>query len=93
MTAAVAPVTLTSGDTPVRHALRRLWGYIRANDWYYVGCTLVTLAYAGTFVAVPKLLGWAVTGAVEGVPRADVLQRCGALLGVALWQVVSRLTG
>lgn len=90
MTAAVAPVTLISGDTPVRHALRRLWGYIRANGWYYAGCTAVTLAYSGTFVAVPKLLGWAVTGAVEGVPRNDILQRCGALLAVALGGAVLR---
>ena len=73
MTAAAAPVILTSGDSPVRHALRRLWGYIRANGWYYVGCTVLTLAYAGTFVAVPRLLGWAVTGAFEGLSRDQIL--------------------
>jgi ATP-binding cassette subfamily B protein len=90
MTAAVAPVTIPSGDSPVRHSLRRLWGYIRVNGWYYVGCTVLTLAYSVTFVAVPRLLGWAVTGAVEGVARGEVFRRCGALLAVALGGAVLR---
>jgi ATP-binding cassette subfamily B multidrug efflux pump len=90
MTAATAPVTQIEGDSPVRHALRRLWAYIRANGRYYVVCTILTLAYSATFVAVPRLLGWAVTGAVEGVPRNDVLLRCGALLAVALGGAVLR---
>ncbi|MEE2673686.1 MAG: ABC transporter ATP-binding protein [Myxococcota bacterium] len=90
MTAAAAPVTIASEDTPVRHALRRLWGYIRANGWYYIGCTVITLAYSVTFVAVPRLLGWAVTGAVEGASRDDILERCGVLLGVSLGGAVLR---
>ena len=90
MSAAAAPVTLRSSSSPVRHALRRLWSYIQANGWYYVGCTILTLAYTITFVAVPRLLGWAVTGAVEGAPRDVVFQRCGVLLAVALGGAVLR---
>ena len=90
MTAAVAPVNIRSSSSPVGHALRRLWSYIRANGWYYIGCTVLTLAYTVTFVAVPRLLGWAVTGAIEGAPREAVFQRCGALLGVALGGAVLR---
>ncbi len=90
MSAEIAPVTRVAGDSPVRHALRRLWTYIRNNAWYYVLCTVLTLAYVGFFVAVPVLLGFAVTGAVEGLPRAEVARRCGYLLGAALVQGVLR---
>jgi ATP-binding cassette subfamily B protein len=90
MSAAAAPVVRVAGDSAVRHALRRLWGYIRGNAWYYVLCTLLTLAYAGSFVAVPMLLGQAVTGAVEGRPREEVFGRCAWLLAVALGGSVLR---
>ena len=90
MSAAVAPVTRVEGDSPVRHALRRLWSYIAHNAGYYVLCTILTLAYAGSFVAVPLLVGRAVSGAVEGLPREELLWRCGALLAVALGGAVLR---
>ncbi len=84
------PVTRVEGDSPVRHALRRLWSYIRKNAGYYVLCTVLTLAYAGTFVAVPLIVGWAVSGAVEGLPREEILWRCGVLLASALGGSVLR---
>lgn len=90
MSAGVAPVSRVAGDSPVRHALRRLWGYIRHNALYYVLCTLLTLAYAATFVGVPILVGWAITGAVEGASRDEIGFRCGALLAVALGGSVLR---
>jgi ATP-binding cassette subfamily B multidrug efflux pump len=90
MTAEAAPVTRIEGESPVRHALRLLWVYIRRNAWYYVLCTVLTLAYSGTFVAVPLLLGSAISGAMEGVARDEVLRRCGFLLLVALAGAVLR---
>jgi ATP-binding cassette subfamily B protein len=90
MTAGVAPVARVPGESPVRHALGRLWGYVRANAGYYVLCTVLTIAYAVTFTAVPPLVGWAVNGAFEGVARDEVLRRCGMLLGVAITGAVLR---
>jgi ATP-binding cassette subfamily B multidrug efflux pump len=88
----LAPPTVTQipGESPVRHALRRLWVYIRRNGRYYVLCTLLTLAYVGGFVALPVLVGWAITGAIEGLARSEILFRCGLLLGVALGRAVLR---
>jgi ATP-binding cassette subfamily B protein len=86
----VAPVTKVAGDSPVRHALRRLWSYIRNNGSYYVLCTGLTLAYAGAFVAVPLLVGSSISAAVAGLPREEVLLRCSYLLAVALGGAVLR---
>ncbi len=90
MTAAVAPVTAIEGESPVRHALRRLWVYIRHNAGYYLLCAFITVGYALAFVAVPPLVGRAIDGAFDGSPREDVLLHCGILLGVALVGAVLR---
>ena len=60
MTAAVAAVTAIAGESPVRHALRRLWVYIRHNAGYYLLCAFITVGYALAFVAVPPLVGRAI---------------------------------
>ena len=56
-----APVTSAAemGESPVRHALRRLSVYLRRNGVYYTGWTILTLFYVAAFVAVPILVGWA----------------------------------
>jgi ATP-binding cassette subfamily B protein len=90
MTAAAAPVARIEGDSAVAHALRRLWVYVRHNAVYYVLCTFLTLSYAVAFAALPPLVGWAVDGAFEGLPREAVLLRCGVLFGVALGGAVLR---
>jgi ATP-binding cassette subfamily B multidrug efflux pump len=83
MTAAVAPVTVREGESSVRHALRRLAVYIRRNTAYYVLCALLILTYVAGFVTVPLLVGWTISGAVEGLPRDEVFRRCVVLLLVA----------
>ena len=84
MTAAVAPVIVREGESSVRHALRRLAVYIRRNAAYYVLCALLVFAYAAGFAAVPVLVGWTISGAVEGLPRDEIIRRCLLLLVVAV---------
>ncbi len=79
-----------SPESPVRHAVGRLWVYIHRNLGYYILCAVITLLYAVGFVALPILVGWAVGGAVEGLPRSEVLWRCALLLSVALGRAVLR---
>jgi len=79
-----------SPESPVRHAVGRLWVYIHRNLGYYILCAVITLLYAVGFVALPLLVGWAVGGAVEGLPRSEVLWRCALLLSVALGRAVLR---
>jgi ATP-binding cassette subfamily B protein len=90
MTDASYPAPAVDEESPVGHALRRLWVYIRRNGGYYVLCMLITLAYVVGFVALPVLVGWAITGAVEGLPRQEVLWRCGLVLALALGRAVLR---
>jgi ATP-binding cassette subfamily B protein len=90
MTAVSAPGIRREEVSHVGHALRRLWVYIRRNGWYYAFSTLLTLAYVAGFVALPVLVGWAVSGAVDGLPREEVIWRCGLLLAVAVGRAVLR---
>jgi ATP-binding cassette subfamily B multidrug efflux pump len=90
MSASGYPGTSVEGESHVGHALRRLWVYIRRKGRYNVLCTVITLAYVVGFVALPVMVGWAITGAVEGLPRQELLWRCGLLLALALGRAVLR---
>ena len=88
-----APVTSAAemGESPVRHALRRLSVYLRRNGIYYTGWTILTLFYVAAFVAVPILVGWAIEGALsKDVSQSEMTFRFSTLLGVALVRGVLR---
>jgi ATP-binding cassette subfamily B protein len=85
MSAAPVISSAESGDTPVKHALRRLWVYLRRNLVYYSFWALITLAYVAAFVAFPMLVGWSIEGAMDPSVSPEALQnRFIALLGVAI---------
>jgi len=85
MSAAPIVSSAESGDTPVKHALRRLWVYLRRNVLYYSFWALITLAYVAAFVAFPMLVGWSIEGAMDPNVSPEALQtRFLALLGVAI---------
>jgi len=74
-----------TGDSPVRHALRRLSVYLVRNLRYYALWSITVLAYVACFVAAPLLTGWAIDGVVDpAIDAAEVARRCALLLGVAL---------
>jgi ATP-binding cassette subfamily B protein len=74
-----------TGDSPVRHALRRLSVYILRNWRYYSLWLVLVLAYVAAFVAVPLAVGWAIQGLIEPeVSREEVFRRCAILLGLAV---------
>ncbi len=74
-----------TGDSPVRHALRRLSVYIRRNWTYYTLWLVLVLAYVATFVLVPLAVGWAIQGLVDPeVSREEVLRRCAGLFVLAV---------
>ncbi|HIG02721.1 MAG TPA: ABC transporter ATP-binding protein [Myxococcales bacterium] len=74
-----------TGDSPVRHALRRLSVYLRRNLVYYSFWTLLTLGYVAAFVAFPMMVGWSIEGAMDPDLPPEALQtRFIALLGVAV---------
>ncbi len=72
------------GDSPVRHALRRLSVYLRRNSRFYLIWFVVVLLYVASFNLLPLAVGWAIDGLVEGVPRAEVFRRCWILFGIAV---------
>ena len=74
-----------TGDSPVRHALRRLSVYLRRNLVYYSFWALLTLGYVAAFVAFPMMVGWSIEGAMDPDLPPEALQtRFIALLGVAV---------
>jgi ATP-binding cassette subfamily B multidrug efflux pump len=80
-----------SGDSPVRHALRRLSVYLVRNSGYYALWAVLTLAYVAGFVAIPLLVGWAIRGAMDPeVTSTDMLWRCGILFAVGVGRAVLR---
>ncbi len=80
-----------TGDSPVRHALRRLSVYLRRNARYYAFWTLLTLIYVAAFVAVPLLVGWAIEGVLDpDVSSQQVSLRCAVLLAIAVLRGVLR---
>ena len=91
MSAAPVVSAAETGDSPVRHALRRLSVYLRRNALYYSVWPVLTLAYVAAFIAFPILVGWAVAGGFEAdVSREEFLRRCGILFGVGVVRAVLR---
>lgn len=91
MSAAPILSAAQTGDSAVRHALRRLSVYLRRNAVYYSVWAVLTLAYVASFIAFPILVGWAIQGGLdEGASSPVFLWRCGALFGVALVRSVLR---
>ena len=85
MSAAPVLSAAQTGESPVRHALRRLSVYLRRNSLYYTGWALITLAYVAAFVAFPMLVGWSIEGALDPEVSPEELRwRFFALLGVAV---------
>ncbi|MBW2696964.1 MAG: ABC transporter ATP-binding protein [Deltaproteobacteria bacterium] len=91
MSAAPVVSAAETGDSPVRHALRRLSFYLRRNWVYYSIWAMLTLAYAAAFVAIPILVGWALAGAMDPeLPRSELTFRCSMLLVAAVARGVLR---
>ena len=74
-----------TGDSPVRHALRRLSVYLRRNWRHYTLWYVVVLFYSAAFNALPLAVGWAIGGSIDPeVSRAEVIERCWAIAGLAV---------
>jgi len=78
------------GEGPVRHALRRLSFYVLRNRWYYGVWAVLVLAYVGSFVLFPILVGRTVTAAIAGAPRDEIVVLCIWLAVVAVVRGVLR---
>ena len=73
-----------AGETPVRHALRRLSVYLRRNWRYYSLWYVVVLLYSAAFNALPLAVGWSVSGLIDPeVGHTEVVRRCAVIMGVA----------
>ena len=91
MSAAPVISAAEMGESPVRHALRRLSVYLRRNGVYYTGWAILTLFYVASFVALPILVGWAIEGGLsKDISQGEMTFRFGTLLGVALLRGVLR---
>jgi ATP-binding cassette subfamily B protein len=85
MSAAPILSAAQTGDSPVRHALRRLSVYLRRNALYYSVWAVLTLGYVAAFIAFPILVGWAIAGGLDpAVSREAFAWRCGVLFAVAV---------
>lgn len=82
-----APVTLdlAPGESPVRHALRRLSVYLRRNWRYYLVWFVAVVAYVVIFNSIPVMVGSAVNGLIDPeVSNDEVIRRCWILFGLAV---------
>ncbi|MGH0032498.1 MAG: ABC transporter ATP-binding protein, partial [Myxococcota bacterium] len=79
MSEAAAPLALAP-PSGVRSALRRLASYVARHPVFYGVWLLATLLYVAGFVAVPRLVGYAIEGVAEGLGEAVVLERVGWLV-------------
>ncbi len=74
-----------TGDSPVRHALRRLSVYLRRNWIYYAAWYLVIVLYSGALNTLPLAVGWAIGGVIDvNVNQAEVIERCWVILALAV---------
>ena len=72
----------TGAAAGARSAWRRLARYAARHPVYYGVWAAVTLAYTAGFVAVGRLVGWAVEAVAKGMPHAEVGRRTLWLVGV-----------
>ena len=73
------------GESPVRHALRRLSVYIRRNWRYYALWYFVILGYSAAVNTLPLAVGWAVGGLIDpAVPASDVIERSWLIAALAV---------
>ncbi len=80
-----APAPAETGDSPVRHALRRLSVYLRRNWRYYALWYLVILFYAAALNALPLAVGSAMGGLIDAaVSPSEVIERCWWIFGLAI---------
>ena len=81
MSEATAPLALAP-PSGVGSALRRLLSYIARHPVYYGVWLLATLLYVAGFVAVPRLVGYAIEGVILELAEPVVLERIGWLVAV-----------
>jgi ATP-binding cassette subfamily B multidrug efflux pump len=82
---APAQAAAETGDSPVRHALRRLSVYLKRNWRYYTLWYFVILLYSATFNTLPIAVGWAVGGLIDAdVSQSEVFERCWVIALLAL---------
>ena len=70
------PESLQAPPGSVRHAVRRLFVYIRRHPVYYLVWTALTLGYSAGFVVIPILVGRVITAIAEDLGVDVVQQRC-----------------
>jgi ATP-binding cassette subfamily B protein len=73
-----------------RAAWLRLRGYVARNRGLYAFWLASTLAYTAGFVAIPKLVGFALEAFERGLGEAEIARRAGLLALVALGAAVVR---
>ena len=80
-----------TGDSNVRHALRRLSVYLRRNWRYYSLWYLVILAYSAAINTLPLAVGWAIGGLIDvEVSQSEVVERCWLIVGLAVAAAILR---
>ena len=73
-----------TGDSPVRHALRRLSVYLKRYWGYYALWYLVILFYSAALNTLPLAVGWAIAGLIDdAVSHSEVMERCWVIVGLA----------
>ena len=85
--AAVGTEPLTS---PLRSALRRLASYVGRNRGYYAVWLATTLAYVAAFVAIPRLVGHAISLIDKGEPAQEIGRAIVWLTAITLASAVVR---
>ncbi len=74
-----------TGDSPVRHALRRLSVYLTRNWRYYALWYVVILLYSAALNTLPLAVGWAMGGLIDAaVSQSEVTLRCWVIVGLAM---------
>ncbi|UCE84699.1 MAG: ABC transporter ATP-binding protein [Deltaproteobacteria bacterium] len=75
MSAATAPLPNAARTAPVT-PWWRLGRYIRRNRGRYVVGAVASLLYDAAFIAIPLLVGWAISAIADGLGSAVVVERC-----------------
>jgi ATP-binding cassette subfamily B multidrug efflux pump len=74
-----------SGDSPVRHALRRLSVYLKRNWRYYALWYVVILFYSAALNTLPLAVGSAMAGLIDAsASQSEVIERCWIIVGLAI---------